>query len=203
MLKKTLMASAIAAATLASAGVQAQTDTPQVRSNNFSYTYGQFGYDNWDYDHGPDVDVLNGALSYEVDDHIFLRGSVDFYDGDYKGRGHSNVDGHRLSAGLGFHTPLQQGLDLLGTADLIRDDNDSGDHEWGYALRGGLRHQTTEALQLSGGVLYEDVYRHNFRHNIGVFGEGLVRLTQAWDVGARLSFTDDADRFGVFGRYNF
>ena len=51
----------------------------------------------------------------------------------------------------------------------------------------------------NGGVLYEDIYDGNF----GVYGQGLVNLNRAWDVGARVAFTDDSDNIGVFGRYNF
>ena len=200
MLKKTLMASAIAAASLASINAQAQSQqTTPVRDNGFSYTYGQFGYDNWDYDNGPDVDVLSGEGSFALDEHLFLRGGASFYDGDYDSPGSDDVDGNRLYVGAGFHTPLQRGLDLVGTADVIRDDNDFNDEEWGYAVSGGLRHQTTEMLELSGGVLYEDIYDGNF----GVYGQGLVNLTRTWDVGARVAFTDDSDNIGLFGRYNF
>ncbi|MBM7335274.1 MAG: hypothetical protein ABGX87_05335 [Alcanivorax sp.] len=198
MLKKTLIASAIAAGTLASLGAQAQSTTP-VRDNGFSYTYGQFGYDRWDYDNGPDVDVLTGEGAFALDEHLFLRGGLSFYDGDYDSPGSDDVDGNRVYVGAGFHTPLQRGLDLVGTADVIRDDNDFNDEEWGYALRAGLRHQTTDMLQLSGGAIYEDIYDGNF----GVYGQGLVELNRAWDVGARVSFTDDSDNIGLFGRYNF
>ncbi|MBL7252253.1 outer membrane beta-barrel protein [Alloalcanivorax sp. C16-2] len=198
MLKKTLIASAIAAGTLASLGAHAQSTTP-VRDNGFSYSYGQFGYDQWDYDHGPDVDVITGEGAFALDEHVFLRGGLSFYDGDYDSPGSDDVDGNRAYAGVGFHTPLQRNLDLVGTADVIRDDNDFDDSEWGYAVRGGLRHRTTESLELAGGALYEDIYDGNF----GVYGQGLVHLTQAWDVGARVSFTDDSDNLGLFGRYNF
>ena len=113
MLKKTLMASAIAAASLASINAQAQSQqTTPVRDNGFSYTYGQFGYDNWDYDNGPDVDVLSGEGSFALDEHLFLRGGASFYDGDYDSPGSDDVDGNRLYVGAGFHTPLQRGLDL-------------------------------------------------------------------------------------------
>ncbi|MEO1902152.1 MAG: hypothetical protein ABGX87_10400, partial [Alcanivorax sp.] len=101
------------------------------------------GYDNWDYDNGPDVDVLSGEGSFALDEHLFLRGGASFYDGDYDSPGSDDVDGNRLYVGAGFHTPLQRGLDLVGTADVIRDDNDFNDEEWGYAVSGGLRHQTT------------------------------------------------------------
>ena len=143
--------------------------------------------------------MLTGVGSFALDEHLFLRGGASFYDGDYDSPGSDDVDGNRLYVGAGFHTPLQRGLDLVGTADVIRDDNDFNDEEWGYAVSGGLRHQTTEMLELSGGVLYEDIYDGNF----GVYGQGLVNLTRAWDVGARVAFTDDSDNIGLFGRYNF
>lgn len=195
MLKNTFVASAIAAGVLASSVAFAQP----LPDNGFSYTYGQLGYDNWDYDNGPDVDVLSAEGAFAVDEMLFLRGGLSLYDGDYNSPGHDNVDGNRLYGGLGFHTPLQRNLDLVGTADLVRDDNDFTDDEWGYHLRAGLRHQTTRALELSGGVAYEDIYDGNF----GVYGQALVSLTPVIDVGARATVKDDSDTIGLFGRYNF
>lgn len=200
MLKKTLMASAIAATTLVSVGAFARTYTSTpVRDNGFSYTYGQLGYDHWNYDHGPDADALTGEGSFALDEHLFLRGGLSLYNGNYDSPGNDNIDGNRIYGGLGFHTPLQRGLDLVGTADLERDDNDFNDSEWGYRLRAGLRHQTTQALQLSGGAVYEDIYDGNF----GVYGQALVNVTPVIDVGARATVKDKSDTIGVFGRYNF
>jgi len=113
------------------------------------------------------------------------------------------VDGTRLSAGAGFHTPLQQGLDFVTTADIIYDDRDfdpgNSDDEIGFELRGGLRHATTEQLELSGGLTYMDLYDDD----LGVYGQGLFKLTPVVDLGARVIVGGDRDTYGVFGRYNF
>lgn len=202
MLKKTLMASAIAATSLFSVGAYAQTYANALPDNGFSYTYGQLGYDHWDYDHGPNADVLSADGSFALDQHLFLRGGLGIYNGDYNYEhyGHdSNADGSRLYGGLGYHTPLQRGLDLVGTADVIHDNNDGNHNEWGYRLRAGVRNQTTRALQLSGGAVYEDVYDGNF----GLYGQALVSVTPVVDVGARATVQDSENTIGVFGRYNF
>ncbi|KAF0802348.1 hypothetical protein A6D6_04070 [Alcanivorax xiamenensis] len=196
MMKKTLMFSALAAATLTG---NALAQNAPVRDNGFSYTYGQLGYDRWDYDNGLDVDALTAEGAFALDEHIFLRGGVSFYDGDYKrSRWDDDVDGHRMYIGAGMHTPLNRGLDLELMGDVIYDDNDFDD-EMGYALRAGLRHRTLDMVELSGGVVYEDIYDDQF----GVYGQGLLNLTPAVDVGARITLADDVDTFGVFGRYNF
>lgn len=181
-------------------GVQAQ-QTTDVRDNDFSYTYGEFGYKAWDYDGGLDVDVLYGDLSYALDEHIFVRGGLALYDGELDAGPFANnadVDGNRLSAGLGFNTPLQDRLDLVLTGDIIRDDNDADD-EVGFRIGAGVRHRTTADLELRGGLALEDIYDDD----LGLVGSALYHLNQQVDIGARLGLFDDSNRFGLFARMNF
>jgi len=202
MFKKTLLVSGIALAVAAPA--MAEQRTSMVRDNGFSYTYGQLAYDRWDLDHGWDVDAITAEGSFALDEHLFLRGSLGFYDGDFD-RGpfpDGDVDGHRLSGGVGFHTPLQRGLDFVTSADIIYDEVDvdrGDDDEIGFELRGGVRHATTEQLELSGGLTYMDLYDDD----LGVYGQGLFKLTPVVDLGARVVVGGDRDTYGVFGRYNF
>lgn len=170
-----------------------------VCDNGFLYIYGQFGYDNWDYDNGLDVDVFIGEGFFVLDEYLFLCGGVSFYDGDYDSSGSDDVDGNCLYVGVGFYILLQCGLDLVGIVDVICDDNDFNDEEWGYVVSGGLCYQIIEMLELFGGVFYEDIYDGNF----GVYGQGLVNLICVWDVGVRVVFIDDFDNIGLFGCYNF
>jgi len=198
MFKKTLLVSGIALAVAAPA--MAEQRTSMVRDNGFSYTYGQLAYDRWDLDNDLDIDALTAEGSFALDEHIFLRGSLGFYDGD--GRFGTDVDGHRLSGGVGFHTPLQRGLDFVTSADIIYDEIEIGradDDEIGFELRGGVRHATTEQLELSGGLTYMDLYDDD----LGVYGQGLFKLTPVVDLGARVIVGGDRDTYGVFGRYNF
>ncbi len=62
-----------------------------------------------------------------------------------------------------------------------------------------MRHATTEKLELSGGLAYQDLYDDD----LGVYGQGLFKVSQAVDLGARVIVGGDRDTYGVFGRYNF
>ena len=62
-----------------------------------------------------------------------------------------------------------------------------------------MRHATTEKLELSGGLTYIDLYDDD----LGVYGEGLFKVTPVVDLGARVVVASDRDSIGVFGRYNF
>lgn len=200
MFKRTLIVSGIALAASAPALAAQQQQTTPVRDNGLSYNYAQLGYDRWDLDNGFDVDAFTGEGSFAMDEHIFLRGGLTFYDGDNNSS--LDVDGNRFYGGVGFHTPLQRGLDLVTTADIVYDDVDVGsanDDEIGFDLRGGLRHATTDQLELSGGLTYQDLYDDD----LGVYAQGLFNVTPVVDVGARAIFGGDREKIGLFGRYNF
>lgn len=165
----------------------------------FSYSYGQLAVERWDYDSGLDVDAVAGDFSLDLDQNLFVRASLGFYDGDEDQRWNKrDTDGHRISLGLGFHSPLAQRLDFVASGDIIRDDHDRDD-DIGFAVRGGVRHATTDRLELAGGVFYEDLYDSE----VGLYGEALYRITRPVDLGARVSLSDDLNSFGVFARYNF
>jgi hypothetical protein len=197
MLKKQL--SLFAALLLVSPLAWSQ-QTGAVRDNDFSYTYVDVGYEMWEYDVGRgdiEADALFGQGSYALDEHVSVRGGLALYDADY---GREDENGNRLSVGLGFNSPLKQGLDLVVTGDIVRDDNDF-DTETGLMLAGGVRHQTTAELQLSGGLFYEDIY--DDLDELGLQGQALLNLNPQIDVGARLRLSGDLETFGLFGRYNF
>lgn len=187
--------------TLLFAVVAQAQQTTSVRDNNFSYTYADFGYENRDYDGFYEADAIYGDLSYALDEHLFLRGGLEFYDGDRDVGPFGNddsADGNRLSVGMGFNTPLQDRLDLVVTGDIVRDDNDVGD-ETGFVLTGKVRHATTAEIELSGGLEYQDI----FDGELGLVGQGLYHVSGTFDLGARLGLFDDLTRFGIFGRFNF
>lgn len=165
----------------------------------FSYSYGQLAVERWDYDQGLDVDAVSGDFSLDLDSNLFARASLGLYDGDAdEGWRKRDTDGHRISVGLGFHTPLAQRLDFVASGDIIRDDHDRDD-DFGFALRGGIRHATTDRLELAGGLFYEELYDSE----VGVYGEALFRVTRPIDVGARVNVSGDYNSLGVFARYNF
>lgn len=198
-----LLASGVVAMVSASV-VVAQPQTSTVRDNGFSYDYLQAGYENRDWDGGWETDGIDFKLSHALDEHLFVRGGLQFFDGDVDIPSWAapwiddDVDGWELSAGLGFHTPLKPGLDLVLTGDIVHVDADIDD-ETGFALSGGVRHETTAELELNGGVFVQDVGESE----IGLFGGALFHATQKVDLGAELRLGGDLTQFGVFGRYNF
>ncbi len=202
-MKKTLLAFAIPAL-LAAGTATAQSRAP-VQDNGFYYNYGQLGYLNQDWDGGFDVDAVDGRLSYALDQQLFLRGEMAFFDGDVKAgkAGEIDVDGWWLAAGLGFHTPLQRNVDLVLTGDIVRIDyevEDSfEDDDVGFALSVGARGRSGDKLELYGGLFAQDIDENEF----GFFGELLVHASQQLDVGADLKLGDDLTQIGLFARLNF
>lgn len=188
----------------AAPAMAAPAQTSAVRDNGFSYDYVQAGYENRDWDGYWETDGLDLKLSHALDEHLFIRGGLQFFDGDADIPAWAapwiddSVDGWELSAGLGFHSPLKTGLDLVMTGDIVHVDTDGGD-ETGFALTGGVRHETTAQLELNGGVFVQDVGESE----VGLFGGALFHATQKVDLGAELRLGDDLTQFGVFGRYNF
>lgn len=179
--------------------IAAQAQPRDTGHHLFSYSYGQLGYENWDYDDGLDVDALVGDFSLALDANMFARAKLAFYDGDDHRRRHKrSTDGHRVSVGLGYHTPIAQGLDLVTTGDVIRDHHDHGS-KFGFALQAGVRHATAPRLELSGGLFYEDLYENE----LGVYGQALFHVSTPFDVGARFQLSGDINHFGLFARYNF
>ena len=209
MFKKALLVSGIAMAI--SAPAMAEQRTSAVRDNGFSYNYGQLAYDQWEFDDAWDVDVLTLEGAFALDEHLFLRGGLSFYDGDF---GPGDLDGNQIYAGVGFHTPLQQNLDFVGSADIIYDDQEydyrvcnfgicvedsASDDEIGFELRGGVRAAAGDKVELEGGLSYYDLYDDD----ITLYAQGLFKASDTIDVGARLLFGGDRESIGVFGRYNF
>jgi hypothetical protein len=175
----------------------AQQQTSSVRDNDFSWNFVQFGLASQDMDRGLDIDSLYSRLSFALDEHFLLRGGLAFYDIDGSNR---NYDGLGLSAGLGFHTPLKSGLDLLLSGDILHDRLRRGGNESGLRLAGGIRHRTTDQVELAGGAFAMRMYDNN---EIGVYGEALVKVSEKFNVGAELQFGDDLTAIGVFGRIAF
>ncbi|MEE4251442.1 MAG: hypothetical protein V2I38_12700 [Alcanivoracaceae bacterium] len=187
-------------ATAISGAAIAQPQTSPVRDNNFDWSFFQFGVEFQDMDRGFDRDAVYGRLSWAMDEHLFLRGGLSLYDGEV---GVVDYDGFGLSGGLGFHTPLKQGLDLVFTGDLLFDRIETGnnrDSESGLRMAGGVRHRTTDQIELSAGAFASRMYDDN---EIGLYGEALVKVSQNFNVGADLQLGDDINSIGLFGRLDF
>ena len=199
-----------AAALLASAPVLsslAVADMPTLpsRSNDFSFSHVQAGLETGDWENPrADLDSFFVDGAHALDEHIFLRGGLAWFDGRSRGGGPGrvDVDGHRIYGGLGFNTPLEQDLDLVLSGDLVRVrarfDNGSGT-EMGFDLRGGVRYRANERVELSGGAFFEKIDRSEF----ALYGEGIYQLDAPVNAGARLVLGDDMTTFGLLVRYDF
>lgn len=172
------------------------------RDNAFSYSYLQGGVDIGNLRNPrADADTVYVEGSYALDPNLHVRGGVGYYDGDTR-RGGADIYGHRISAGLGFNTLLQNDLDFVASGDVVQVRARSGGSsatDTGLELRGGVRHRTTDRLQLAGGAFHENIDRSD----TGLYGEALFNVQQSLDVGARVQVGDDIGTFGLFGRYNF
>lgn len=185
-----------------SASAVAQPRTGEIRDNNFNWNFVQFGLENQDWN-GFDRNALYGRLSWALDEHLVLRGALNLYDGDidYRGLG--------LSVGLGFHTPLQQDLDLVVSGDILHDryrvnppgpGGSRSDNETGLRFAGGVRHATADNVELSGGVF---LLRYDGESELGLYGEAALKVSDTVQVGADLQLSGDYDAIGIFGRVKF
>lgn len=180
-------------------------ETLPSRGNDFSYSWVQGGLEVGDIENPrSNVDMLFVDGAWALDEHVFLRGAVSFYDGRVRGRPpRPDVDGSRLSLGAGFNTPLQEDLDLVVSGDLIRVranfDGDGSDSETGFDMRGGVRYRATPQVEVSGGAFVEAIDRNE----LGVYGEGVYALDAPVNLGARLELGSNIATFGLFVRHDF
>ena len=195
------------AVTLAALAPMASAETARtsdVKDNGFSYRYVEAGYITQDFDGGFDWDGLGARIAWGIDEHLFIRAEAALFDGDLDyGFGSADVDGFLLGGGLGFHTPLKTGTDLVLTGDLLMIDYDvdfiGDDDDTGIRVTGGVRHRASDQLELSGGVFLENVDESEF----GLFGQGMVKVADQLDVGASVRFGDDLTELALLARFRF
>jgi len=136
--------------------------SPHVREARplFSYTFAQidavFG-DGDGYDSGPDGFDLLG--SYELEQKgLCVFGGLSHLSGDV---GNSSPDTDKLTLGLGFHKPIEPSTDLVVGLSLMHAHTQTNATSGaangnGYGLEVGLRHMSTEDLELDGSIGYSN-----------------------------------------------
>ncbi len=196
MWKTLAIAAAVATASVSVAQAAPRTTAPQ--NNHFSWTYADLGLSTHDYDGwGDNLTSLDGDISFAINDNLYALGGGSLGDSDY-------IDTTNLHGGLGFHMPLIEKLDLLAEGELEWtnyevDHTNNSESETGFTLRAGVRHRTTDKLELEGGVYHTDIVDSDS----GLFGQALFHLNRQFDAGARLALGGDTTVFGIFGRVNF
>lgn len=185
--------------------VQAETArTSGIKDNGFSYRYVEAGYFTQDWDNSFDWDGLGARLAFDIDEHLFIRGELAFFDGDIDaGFVSVDVDGMQLGGGLGFHTPLSDGTDLVVSGDLLFLDYDvdrfGDDDDTGVRVMGGIRHRASDQIELAGGAFLENVDESEF----GVYGSGLIKVADQLDLGAGVRLGGDLTELSLLARLRF
>ncbi|HEY0974175.1 MAG TPA: hypothetical protein VGE57_06750 [Solimonas sp.] len=151
-----------------------------------NYTYIEGGYLNRDY--GPQDDSgFRIAGSGSIADNFALIG-------EYSDVG----DLDQVTAGVLFHTPLNNAIDLNLGATFEHVDAGVADDS-GYGLRAGLRWQPMPKLEMNPEIRYVDVFDSS---DTSLRLAGLYAISPEVDIQAALQGGDD-DRVEVGLRYNF
>jgi hypothetical protein len=144
--------------------------------------------------------------SYAINDMFFVKGS--YYDGatddDIKfGPRAGKVEQSGYDFGAGFHTPLNQALDLVVAASFVATEAEvfglSQDVD-GYGVEGGLRLQATERLELNLLAAYLD---QEDESETGYIASAFYFLTPAFSVGVVYTDNDAADTAAANVRFHF
>lgn len=158
---------------------------------------------------GAEVEVGNGDID---GDGFQLRGSlvvnqtffalVELQDLEFDG----GIDTTRWMVGAGGHWPINNTLDIIGRAGVVRLDADAGnfdDDDTGVFLGGRVRANVAPRVEVEGGVEYVSAEVFDAGDDVYLVGEGRYHFTPQFSAGALLNVGGDTQQVGVYGRFNF
>jgi hypothetical protein len=169
---------------------------------DLSYNYLELGYQWFDID-GTSADasglLLGGAA--EVGESWFLTGGYANADVD------GGIDTDTISLGMGYHAPLTDSVDLVGTLSYVRADVSvsgfgSGDDD-GFAITAGLRGMLTDRVELAGSLGYVDFGDSSGGDGTSINVSALYNFTANVAGGVFLGFDDDVTGYGIGARWYF
>jgi hypothetical protein len=106
-----------------------------------------------------------------------------------------------VSAGAGFVHALQEGIDLVATAELEYGDVDAkgfgDDSELGLRVLAGARWAATDELEVFGNLGFRTIFDDEFGVQIG----GRYQFGDQWSTIARFDIEDDYTQFLIGARY--
>lgn len=174
-----------------------------VFADDFSYnsitgSYSQIDFDNLN----ADGDMLGINGSAEIGESFFIFGSYGMADVD---DGIISADIDTLSAGIGYHMPMSDQVDLVGSlsyeyVDISVPGFGSIDDN-GFGLGVGLRYQANNEFEINGGIDYVD---YGDGGDDTSFSAGfLYDFAENFSVGVEGDWSDDTTAYGIGVRFYF
>ncbi len=162
--------------------------------NLVSASYATVEFDDLDVD----GDGFGLAGSFEVAESFHVFGAMDTADLDF------DVDLTSYSAGLGYHTPISETVDVVArlSYESLEIDTPLGEaDDNGFGLGVGIRVAASEQIELNGSVTYIDLGDSGDDTALGL--GFLYNFTDSISAGVQASFDDDVDVYGLTGRIYF
>ena len=162
--------------------------------NSITASYSQIDFDNLN----ADGDALGINGSAEIGESFFVFGSYSTADVDI-----ADVD--TLSAGVGYHMPMSDQVDFVGSVsyeyiDVSVPGFGSADDN-GFGLGIGLRYQANNEFEINGGIDYVD---YSDGGDDTSFSLGfLYDFADNFSVGMEGDWSDDATAYGIGVRFYF
>ncbi|MEM1262900.1 MAG: hypothetical protein AAGH76_10930 [Pseudomonadota bacterium] len=156
-----------------------------------SYNYFELGYQESELDLGfteVDGDGFYGGLSFSIDESFFFVG-------DYGSVDIEGVDVERLRAGIGFHSDLNEPVQLVAKVTFQRLDVGVSDNGYGVSIGG--RGEIAPGFEWDLFVDYVDIGEAD----TGFSGELRYKFTPRFAVGLQYETIDELDSLGLHFRW--
>jgi len=168
-------------------------------AEGFRYSFVSASYSTADYDNlNADGDGLGVGVSLEISESFHVFGAYSGTDLD------SGVDADGWNAGVGFHTPISEAMDVVVNLSYVstevthpvfgKIEND------GFAVGGGVRAAASEWIELNAGLTYADLDRGN---DTSLEAGFLFSATDNFAIGVSGSWDDDVSVYSLNARLYF
>jgi len=147
-----------------------------------------------------DGDGIQLRASLPVNETFFVLAEFQTLDFDF------DVDTTRLTVGGGGHWPINDKLDLVARAGLVREEVEVGlfdDDDTGLFAGVRGRFRPAPQFEVEAGVELVDLDAGNLNNDVFIVGEGRYNFNAQFAAGATLTLGDDTMQLGLYGRYNF
>ena len=167
--------------------------------NTVTASYGQIDFDNLN----ADGDIFGIGASAEVGENFFVFGNYGVSEID---DGVLSVDIDQWNAGIGYHTPISDYVDLVASLsyeyiDLSLPLGLGSIDDNGIGLGLGMRYAANDQLELNAGISYVDLSDSG---DETAFSAGILfNFTESFSVGVAGDWSDDVTAYNIGGRFYF